>query len=66
MIVLLSVAGGGSSGRSPRKQHRSTAEQISPLLRVRGGQLDPGSLLHGEYHSARIGVRQPPRVQWAA
>ncbi len=33
---------------------------------VRSGQLDVGSLLHGEYHSARIGVRQPPRMQWAA
>ena len=61
---LPSAAGGDSSGRSPRKQYRSAAEQISPLLCVRGGQLDPGSLLHGEYHSARIGVRQPPRVQF--
>ena len=61
-----SAAGGGSSGRSPRKQYRSAAEQISPLLLVRGGQLNPGSLRHSEYHSARIGVRQPPRVQWAA
>ena len=37
-----------------RKQRRSTAEPTSPLLCVRGGQLDLGSLLHAEYHSARI------------
>lgn len=39
----------------------------SPLLSVRGGggsgQLDFGSLLHGECHSARIGVRQAMQQQ---
>ena len=62
----LTSAGGGPSSRSPRKQRRSTAEPTSPLLSVCGGQLDLGSLLHAEYHSARIGVRQSPRMQWAA
>jgi hypothetical protein len=69
---LASTTGVPTAGRSPRfaKQQRRAAmspaqlelagARSSPLLSVRGGggQLDLSSLLHGEYHSARIGVRQ--------
>lgn len=44
---------------SPRKRRTgSTAVPASPLLCVRGGQLDLGAVLHAEYHCARVGVRQ--------
>ena len=52
------LAPAGSSHSPRRRRTGSTAVPASPLLCVRGGQLDLGAVLHAEYHCARVGVRQ--------
>lgn len=74
------TGGSAAGRSSPRKQQQQqqrrraavtpaqkelAAASASPLLSMRGAHpLDFSSLLHGEYHSAGIGVRQAMQPHW--
>jgi hypothetical protein len=51
----MATGGTRSATRSAHKQTRNAAHASAPA--IRGGQLELGAVLHGDYHSARVGAR---------